>query len=81
MADRALEIVSIKDPADFGLAGILAVGDRVLEWQARPRRTNSTSIHASRGKTVAIRWPALTDASGIVLPTAAVAGLESGSRR
>jgi len=79
MADRALEIVSIKDPADFGLdPGILAVGDRILEVAGETAEDQlDFHFHASRGKTVAIKV-ARRDGrvEDIALPTAAVAGLE-----
>ena len=79
MADRALKIVSMKDPADFGLApGILAVGDAVVEVAGKPAEDQlDFHFHASRGKSVSLL---VERANGtrerIVLPTRAVAGLE-----
>ena len=79
MADRALKIVSMKDPADFGLApGILAVGDAIVEVAGKPAEDQlDFHFHASRGKSVSIlveRPNGTRDR--IVLPTRAVAGLE-----
>ncbi|HEX5132671.1 MAG TPA: DUF512 domain-containing protein [Candidatus Krumholzibacteria bacterium] len=79
MADRALEIVSMKDPAEFGLApGILSVGDRILEVAGKPAEDQiDFHFHTSRGKTVTIRVQRKGgDVENIVLPTAAVAGLK-----
>ncbi len=79
MADRALKIVSMKDPADFGLApGILAVGDHIVEVAGKPAEDQlDFHFHASRGKSVTI---VVERANGvrdrIVLPTSAVAGLQ-----
>lgn len=79
MADRALAIVSMKNPADFGLApDVLSVGDRILEVAGRPTADQiDFHFHTSRGKTVTIRVER-TDGrvENITLPTAAVAGLE-----
>ncbi len=79
MADRALKIVSMKDPANFGLApGILSVGDAIVEVAGKPAEDQlDFHFHASRGKAVTI----LVERAGgtrerIVLPTSAVAGLE-----
>ncbi len=79
MADRALKIVSMKDPADFGLApGILAVGDHVVEVAGKPAEDQlDFHFHASRGKSVSILVERANGArERIVLPTSAVAGLE-----
>ncbi|MCI0450879.1 MAG: DUF512 domain-containing protein [Candidatus Latescibacteria bacterium] len=79
MADRALKIVSMKDPADFGLApGILAVGDHVVEVAGKPAEDQlDFHFHASRGKSVTIVVERANGArERIVLPTSAVAGLE-----
>lgn len=79
MADRALKIVSMKNPADFGLApGVLAVGDAVVEVAGKPAEDQlDFHFHASRGKSVSM---VVERADGtrerIVLPTSAVAGLE-----
>jgi putative radical SAM enzyme (TIGR03279 family) len=79
MAERALRIVSMKDPADFGLdARVLSVGDRVVEVAGRPAEDQlDFHFHASRGKSVSIK---VERADGrvedVVLPTSAVAGLE-----
>jgi len=79
MADRALEIVSMKNPADFGLdPAILSVGDRVLEVAGQPAEDQlDFHFHTSRGKTVTIKVARKDDTiEDIVLPTAAVAGLQ-----
>lgn len=79
MADRALKIVSMKDPADFGLAqGVLAVGDAIVEVAGKPAEDQlDFHFHASRGKsvTILVERPNGTR-DRIVLPTSAVAGLE-----
>jgi len=79
MADRALKIVSLKDPADFGLApGILSVGDAIVEVAGKPAEDQlDFHFHASRGKSVSIlveRPNGTRDR--IVLPAKAVTGLE-----
>jgi putative radical SAM enzyme (TIGR03279 family) len=79
MADRALKIVSMKNPADFGLApGILAVGDHIVEVAGKPAEDQlDFHFHASRGKSVTILVErANGERDRIVLPTSAVAGLE-----
>ena len=79
MADRALKIVSMKNPADFGLApGVLAVGDAIVEVAGKPAEDQlDFHFHASRGKSVSIMVERANGArERIVLPTSAVAGLE-----
>jgi putative radical SAM enzyme (TIGR03279 family) len=79
MADRSLEIVSMKNPADFGLApDILAVGDRILSVAGKPAEDQiDFHFHTASGKSVAIRVQRKGGAiEDIVLPTSAVAGLE-----
>ena len=79
MADRALEIVSMKNPADFGLdPSILAVGDRIVEVAGKPAEDQlDFHFHSSKGKTVAIRVERKSGVlEDIVLPSSAVAGLE-----
>ncbi len=79
MADRALRIVSMKNPADFGLApGVLAVGDHIVEVAGKPAEDQlDFHFHASRGKSVTILVErANGERDRIVLPTSAVAGLE-----
>jgi putative radical SAM enzyme (TIGR03279 family) len=79
MADKALEIVSMKNPEDFGLApDVLAVGDRVLEVAGKPAEDQiDFHFHTARGKTVNIRVERKDGrVENVVLPTAAVAGLE-----
>ncbi|HEU4365485.1 MAG TPA: DUF512 domain-containing protein [Candidatus Krumholzibacteria bacterium] len=79
MADRALAIIAMKDPADFGLApDVLAVGDRILEVAGKPTADQiDFHFHTSRGKTVTIRVERKDGrVENVTLPTAAVAGLE-----
>jgi putative radical SAM enzyme (TIGR03279 family) len=79
MADRALEIVSMKNPEDFGLApGVLAVGDRIIEVAGRRAEDPlDFHFHSSRGRTVSMRVERRDGrVESVVLPTAAVAGLE-----
>jgi putative radical SAM enzyme (TIGR03279 family) len=79
MADRALKIVSMKNPADFGLApGILAVGDAIVEVAGKPAEDQlDFHFHASRGKSVSMLVERADGArERITLPTRAVAGLE-----
>jgi putative radical SAM enzyme (TIGR03279 family) len=79
MADRALEIVAMKNPADFGLdPDILAVGDRIVEVAGKPAEDQlDFHFHSSRGRTVSIRVERRDGRrENIVLPTSAVAGLE-----
>lgn len=79
MADKALEIVSMKNPADFGLdPNILAVGDRIVEVAGKPAEDQlDFHFHSSKGKTVSVRVERKDGTvADIVLPTSAVAGLE-----
>jgi putative radical SAM enzyme (TIGR03279 family) len=79
MADRALEIVSMKNPADFGLdPTVLRVGDKVLEV-AGEKAADQLDWHfyAEQGKSVSIKVER-TDGrvEDVVLPSRAVANLE-----
>lgn len=79
MADKALEIVSMKNPADFGLdPNILAVGDRIVEVAGKPAEDQiDFHFHSSKGRTVSIRVERKDGrVENIVLPTRVVAGLE-----
>jgi len=79
MADKALEIVSMKNPADFGLdPNILAVGDRIVEVAGKPAEDQlDFHFHSSKGKTVSIRVQRKDGSEeNVLLPTRAVAGLE-----
>ena len=79
MADRALEIVSLKDPAGFGLpSDVLRVGDRILEVAGEAAADQlDFHYHTEQGNTVSIR---VERADGrtedLVLPSEAVAGME-----
>lgn len=79
MADRALEIISLKDPSEFGLdASVLQVGDKVIEV-AGEKAADQLDWHfyASQGKSVNIK---VERADGrveeVVLPSDAVAQME-----
>ncbi len=79
MADKALKIVSMNDPETVGLpAGVLAVGDRILEVAGKPAEDQiDFHFHTSRGRTVTIRVERNDGrVENLTLPTAAVAGLE-----
>jgi putative radical SAM enzyme (TIGR03279 family) len=79
MADKALEIVSMKNPADFGLdPNILAVGDRIVEVAGKPAEDQlDFHFHSSKGKTVSVRVERKDGRQeNIILPTRAIAGLE-----
>jgi putative radical SAM enzyme (TIGR03279 family) len=79
MADKALEIVSMKNPADFGLdPNILAVGDRIIEVAGKPAEDQlDFHFHSSKGKTVSVRVQRKDGSEeNILLPTRAIAGLE-----
>ena len=79
MADRALEIVALKDPTLFGLEpDVLRVGDRIVEVAGRKAEDQiNFHFHASQGRTIHIRVEradgSLEDLS---LPADAVSGLE-----
>jgi len=78
MADKALEIVSMKNPADFGLdPNILAVGDRIVEVAGKPAEDQlDFHFHSSKGKTVSVRVQRKDGSEeNILLPTRAIAGL------
>jgi putative radical SAM enzyme (TIGR03279 family) len=79
MADKALEIVSMKNPADFGLdPNILAVGDRIVEVAGKPAEDQlDFHFHSSKGKSVSVRVERKDGRQeNIILPTRAIAGLE-----
>jgi len=79
MADRALEIVSMKDPAQFGLdPSALAVGDRIIEVAGEVATDQlDWAFYASKGKSVSIRVQKKNGlVEDVVLPSRAVAGLE-----
>jgi putative radical SAM enzyme (TIGR03279 family) len=79
VADKALEIVSMKNPADFGLdPNILAVGDRIVEVAGKPAEDPlDFHFHSSQGKTVSIRVERRDGTrADVVLSARAVAGLE-----
>jgi len=79
MADRALEIVSLNDPARFGLpADVLCVGDRILEVAGEAAQDQlDFHYHTEQAESVHIR---VERADGrtedLVLPSEAVAGME-----
>jgi putative radical SAM enzyme (TIGR03279 family) len=79
MADRALEIISMKNPEKFGLdPSVLAVGDRILEV-AGEKAADQLDWHfyASQGKSVSIKVQRPDGRiEDIVLPSETVAGLE-----
>lgn len=79
MADRALEIVSIKNPADFGLdPSVLEVGDKIIEV-AGEKAADQIDWHfyASHGKSVRIKVERRDGrVDELVLPSEAVAGME-----
>jgi putative radical SAM enzyme (TIGR03279 family) len=79
MADRALEIISLKDPAEFGLApGILRVGDRIVEVAGRPADDQiDFHFHASQARTVRMTVERGNgETEELTLPSRAVAGME-----
>jgi len=79
MADRALEIVSLRNPADFGLpADILGVGDKIIEVAgAEAKDQVDFHFHTSQGESVSIKVERRNgDVHDIVLPTTAVDGME-----
>ena len=79
MADRALEIVSIKNPAEFGLdPSVLEVGDKIIEV-AGEKAVDQLDWHfyASEGKSVRIKVERKDGrVEDLVLPSEAVAGME-----
>jgi putative radical SAM enzyme (TIGR03279 family) len=78
MADRALEIVSMGDPADFDLAsGILSVGDRIIEVAGRQATDQlDFHFHASSGGPVTMRVERKDGTvEDVTLPAKAIAGL------
>jgi putative radical SAM enzyme (TIGR03279 family) len=79
MADRALEIISMKNPADFGLdPSLLQIGDKIVEV-AGEKAADQLDWHfyASQGKTVSIKVERPDGrVEEVTLPSEAVAGLE-----
>jgi putative radical SAM enzyme (TIGR03279 family) len=79
MADRALEIISMKDPREFGLeASVLQVGDKIIEVAGEPAADQlDWHYYASQGKAITIK---VQRADGrvedVVIPSKAVAGLD-----
>lgn len=79
MADRALQIVSMGDPTEFGLApDILAVGDRIVEVAGRKADDPlDFAYHASQGRAVRIKVErADGTVEDVTLPAQAVDGLQ-----
>ena len=79
MADKALEIISMGDPTDFGLAAdILAVGDRIIEVAGRKADDQlDFHYHVSRSPSVTIKVERRDGAVEVVtLPTEAIDGLQ-----
>ncbi len=79
MADRALEIISMKNPEQFGLdPAVLSVGDKILEV-AGEKAADQLDWHfyASQGKSVSIKVERKNGTvEDVVLPSETVAGLE-----
>ena len=79
MADRALEIISIKDPTQLGLeSSVLEVGDKIIEV-AGEKAADQLDWHfyASQGKSVNIRVERKDGrVEDVVLPSDVVADLE-----
>jgi putative radical SAM enzyme (TIGR03279 family) len=79
MVDRALEIVSMKNPADYGLdPSVLQVGDKVLEV-AGEKAADQLDWHfyASQGKSVSVKVERRDGrVEDVVLPSQALAGME-----
>ena len=79
MADRALEIVALKDPGEFGLdPGVLEVGDKIVEVAGRVAEDQiDFHFHASQGPTVSLTVERKGGAvEKITLPADAVSGME-----
>jgi putative radical SAM enzyme (TIGR03279 family) len=79
MADRALEIISMKDPADFGLdPSVLQVGDKIVEVAGEKAEDQlDWHFYASQGKTVSIKVErAGGEIEDVSLPSSALSGLE-----
>ena len=79
MADRALEIISIKDPTQLGLeSSVLEVGDKIIEV-AGEKAADQLDWHfyASQGKSVKIKVERKDGrVEDVVLPSDVVADLE-----
>jgi putative radical SAM enzyme (TIGR03279 family) len=79
MADRALEIISMKNPEQFGLdPSVLTVGDKILEV-AGEKAADQLDWHyyAAQGKSVSIKVERKNGTvEDVVLPSETVAGLE-----
>ena len=79
MADRALEIISMKDPADFGLdPSVLQVGDKIMEVAGEKAEDQlDWHFYASQGKTVTIKVERVGgEIDDVTLSSSALAGLE-----
>ena len=79
MADRALEIVALKDPALFGLdSGVLQVGDKIVSVAGRLAEDQiDFHFHTSSGEQVAIAVERRDGSvENITLPSDAIAGME-----
>lgn len=79
MADRPLEILSMKNPADFGMdPSVLEVGDKVLEVAGETAADQlDWHFYASQGKSVSIKVERKDGrVEDVVLPSEIVARLE-----
>jgi len=79
MADRALEIISMKDPADFGLdPSVLRVGDKIVAVAGEKAEDQlDWHFYASQGKTVRITVERPDgEVEDVTLPSGTVAELE-----
>lgn len=79
MADKALEIIAMGNPADFGLdPDVLAVGDRIVEVAGRKAEDQlDFHYHTSGSKTVSLKVQRRDGTvEDVTLPSAAVDGLE-----
>ena len=79
MPDRALEIISMKDPTQFGLpAELLVVGDKIIEVAGEKAVDQlDFHFHTSLSDTVALKVEHRDgQVEDIVVPSEAVAGLE-----
>jgi putative radical SAM enzyme (TIGR03279 family) len=79
MADRALEIIAMKDPADFGLdPAVLRVGDKIVAVAGEKAEDQlDWHFYASRGKTVRVTVERPDGrVEDITLPSETVADLE-----
>ncbi|MGD8415149.1 MAG: DUF512 domain-containing protein [Candidatus Latescibacterota bacterium] len=79
MADRALEIISMKDPAEFGLdPRVLGVGDKIVAVAGEKAEDQlDWHFYAAQGKTVRITVERQDGrVEDVTLPSEAVAGME-----